>query len=90
MKLKDEEHFWDLYRYTGDYFAIDMKEDATEKYGDFLEGEIFAIMRESEGVENFRYGWLIRKVNGLPYMICFVEQLEYMVILIAKVELLTP
>lgn len=89
MKLKDDEHFWDLYRYTGDYFAIDMKDDANEKYGDFLEGEIFAIMKEGE-VESFRYGWLIRKTNGLPYMICFIEQLEYMVILIAKVELLKP
>jgi hypothetical protein len=87
MKLKDDENFWDLYRYTGDYFAIDMKDDARDKYGDFLEGEIFAILAESE-VESFRYGWLIRKANGLPYMICFVEQLEYMVILIAKVELL--
>lgn len=89
MKLKDDDHFWDLYRYTGDYFAIDMKDDAKEKFGDFLEGEIFAILQESD-VENFRYGWLIRKANGLPYMFCFVEQLEYVLILTAKVELLQP
>jgi hypothetical protein len=87
MKLKDDDHFWDLYRFTGDFFAIDIKTDAKEKYGDFLEGEIIAILRESE-TENFRYGWLVRKKDGSPYLFCFFEQLEYMLILTAKVELI--
>lgn len=87
MKLKEDENFWEYYRFTGDFFAIDMKDDAKEKYGDFLEGEIFAVMRESE-IENFRYGWLIRKSDGLPYLLCFFEEFEYMLILTAKVELL--
>lgn len=89
MKLKDDENFWDNYRFTGDYFAIDMKEDAKEKFGDYLEGEIFAVLRKSEA-ENFKHGWLIRKTDGHPYMICFFEQLDYMLILTAKVELLRP
>lgn len=88
MKLKDDENFWDLYRFTGEFFTVDMREDAIEKYGDFLEAEIFAIMQESE-VENFRYGWLVRKKDGHPYLICFFEQLEYMLILTAKVQLLS-
>ncbi len=87
MKLKDDENFWEYYRFTGDFFATDMKKDAEEKYGDFLDSEIFAILRESE-VENFRYGWLVRKANGHPYLLCFFEQLEYMLILTAKVQLL--
>ena len=88
MKLKDDENFWENYQYTGDYFAIDIKEDAEEKFGDFLESEIFAVLKESE-IENFRYGWLVRKANGHPYLICFVEQFEFMLILTAKVELLS-
>ena len=86
MKLKDDENFWEFYRFTGDFFAVDIKEDANEKFGDFLNGEIFAILRESES-ENFRYGWLVRKADGLPYLICFFKQFEFMLILTAKVEL---
>lgn len=88
MKLKDDENFWELYRFTGDFFAIDIKDDAKEKYGDYLEAEIFATLQEAE-VENFRYGWLVRKADGHPYLICFFEQLGYMLILTAKVKLLT-
>jgi len=89
MKLKDDENFWEYYRFTGDFFAVDIREDAMEKFGDYLEAKIFAILRESE-VENFRHGWLVRKANGHPYLICFFEQLEFMLLLTAKVELLPP
>jgi len=87
MKLKEDENFWEYYRFTGDFFATDMKKDAKEKFGDFLEADIFAVLRESES-ENFRYGWLVRKADGHPYLICFFEQFEYMLILTAKVELI--
>ena len=87
MQLKDDENFWEYYRFTGDFFALDMKEDAKEKFGDFLEAEIFATLHESE-IENFRYGWLVRKADGHPYLICFVEQLEYVLLITAKVQLL--
>ena len=87
MKLKDDKHFWDLYRFTGDFFAIDMQEDANEKYGDYLEGEIFAVLKKSEA-ENFRYGWLVRKEDGHPYMLCYFEEMDLLLILTAKVELL--
>lgn len=88
MKLMDDVNFWEYYRFTGDFFAVDMKKDAKEKFGDFLEAEIFAVLRESES-ENFRYGWLVRKTDGHPYLICFFEQLEFMLILTAKVKLLS-
>ncbi|MHA1263870.1 MAG: hypothetical protein ACTSRS_01425 [Candidatus Helarchaeota archaeon] len=87
MKLSEDDHFWDYYRFTGDFFAIDMKEDAQEKFGDYLEAEIFAILQESE-VENFRYGWLVRKGDGRPYLICFIEQFDIISIITAKVQLL--
>ncbi|HUY00519.1 MAG TPA: hypothetical protein VMV49_13245 [Candidatus Deferrimicrobium sp.] len=90
MKLKEDENFWEYYRFTGDFFAADIKQDAKDKFGDYLEAEIFAVLRESEEVENFRYGWLVRKANGLPYLICFFEQMDYMLLLTAKVELLKP
>lgn len=87
LKLKDDENFWECYRFTGDFFVVDMKDDAKEKYGDYLEAEIFAVLREAES-DNFRYGWLVRKTDGHPYLICFFEQMEFMIILTAKVELL--
>ena len=87
MKLKDDENFWDFYRFTGDFFATDMKDDALEKYGEYLEGEIFAILSKSED-KKFKHGWLIRKEDGHPYMVAFYEEADYMLIITAKVELL--
>ncbi|NHI94308.1 MAG: hypothetical protein EAX96_17585 [Candidatus Lokiarchaeota archaeon] len=88
MKLRDNKKFWDLYRFTGDFFAIDMKTDASEKFGDFLEGEIIAELTPAAD-ENFRLGWIIRKASdGLPYLISFYEQMDYLSIITARVELL--
>ena len=88
MQLKEDKKFWDLYRFTGDFFSIDMKVDAKEKYGDFLDGEIIAELTPAED-ENFRLGWIIRKVNdGLPYLFSFYEQMDHLSIITARVELL--
>ena len=88
MQLKDEKKFWDLYRFTGDFFSTDMKSDAREKFGDFLEGEIIAELTPAAD-ENFRLGWIIRKINDrLPYLISFYEQMDFLTIITARVELL--
>ena len=87
MKLKDENVFWELYKSTGDFFVIDMKVDAGKKFGDFLEGEIIAKLKESDD-ENFRHGWIVRKKNGIPYLILFYDQLEFTLIITAKVDLI--
>ena len=88
MKLKENKTFWDLYRHTGDFFAKDIKEDAKEKYGDYLEGDIIARLSASKD-ENFAGGWIVRKGNGIPYLLSFYEQIDYIMIITAKVELLT-
>ena len=89
MQLKDEKKFWDLYRFTGDFFSIDMKSDAKDKIGnDFLEGEIIAELTPAAD-ESFRLGWIIRKpIDGLPYLISFYEQHDQLTIITARVELL--
>ncbi|MFX1449937.1 MAG: hypothetical protein ACFFCM_03775 [Promethearchaeota archaeon] len=86
MKLVEDKHFWDLYKLTGDFFVTDMKEDAKEKYGDFLEGEIIADLKESQD-DNFRYGWIVRKKDGYPYLLIFYDQLDYTLMITAKVDL---
>ena len=88
MKLKESKLFWDLYRHTGDFFTLNMKEDAKEKYNDYLDGEIIARLSASKD-ENFAGGWIVRKGNGIPYLISFYEQVDYIMIITAKVELLT-
>ncbi|MHA1270491.1 MAG: hypothetical protein ACTSPY_11935 [Candidatus Helarchaeota archaeon] len=87
MLLKENEKFWELYRFTGDFFGLDMKEDAKEKFGDFLEGEIIATIEESP-IDEFRYGFLVRKKNGFPYLLIFLEQLDITTIITAKVNLI--
>ena len=87
MKLKDENVFWELYKSTGDFFVIDMKVDAGKRFSDFLEGEIIAELKESDD-ENFRHGWIVRKKNGIPYLILFYDQLEFTLIITAKVDLI--
>lgn len=87
MKLREDKKFWDLYRHTGDFFAYDMKEDAKEKFGDYLEGDIIARLSPSED-ENFVGGWIVRKKDGIPYLISFYEQIDYIMIITARVELL--
>ncbi|TFF86229.1 MAG: hypothetical protein EU551_02170 [Promethearchaeota archaeon] len=87
MKLKDHEEFWNLYRFVGDFFGANMKEDAKEKFGDFLEGEIVALIEESPDPE-FKYGYLVRKQDGYPYLFIFLEQLDVNTILTAKVNLI--
>ncbi|MHA1784905.1 MAG: hypothetical protein ACTSVY_11740 [Candidatus Helarchaeota archaeon] len=84
----EEKKFWALYRFMGDFFAVDMKKDAEIKYGDFLNGNIIAELTPDED-KNFRLGWIIRKVSdGLPYLISFYEQVDQLTIITAKVELL--
>ena len=87
MKLKEDQSFWDLYRHTGDFFARDIEDDAKEKYGDYLNGDIIARLSESED-ENFAGGWIVRKKDGNPYLISFYEQMDYVMIITAKVKLL--
>ena len=88
MKLQDENKFWGLYRFTGDFFSVDMKKDANNKFGDFLEGNIIAVLTPS-GDDNFRLGWIIRKdTDGLPYLISFYEMADLLKIITARVELL--
>jgi len=87
LKLKDHDKFWELYRFTGDFLGIDMKEDAKEKFGDFMEGDIIATIEESPNDE-FRYGYLIRKKDGYPYLFIFLEQFDVTTIITAKVNLL--
>ena len=89
MKLEEEQKFWNLYRFTGDFFSVDMKKDAKDKFGDFLEGNIIAELTPSEEDEKFRLGWIIRKVtDGLPYLISFYEMPDFLKIITARVELL--
>lgn len=87
MKLSDDKKFWNLYRFTGDFFLKDIEEDAKEKYGDFIEGEIIAELKESRD-DNFRRGWLVRRKEGIPYLIAFYEQLDYMFVITARVDLI--
>ncbi len=88
MKLIDQEKFWNLYRFTGDFFSTDMKMDAKDKFGDFLEGNIIAELTPSDD-ENFRLGWIIRKsTDGLPYLISFYEIVDILKIITARVNLL--
>ncbi|MBD3226601.1 MAG: hypothetical protein GF329_00300 [Candidatus Lokiarchaeota archaeon] len=87
MKLKNNEAFWESYRFTSDFFGVDMKDDAKEKFGDFLEGEVIATIEESENPE-FRMGFLVRKSDGYPYLLIFLEQLDVYTIITAKVDLI--
>ncbi|MHA1378741.1 MAG: hypothetical protein ACTSRG_10200 [Candidatus Helarchaeota archaeon] len=87
MLLKEDTNFWELYKLTGDFFVIDIKVDAGKKFGDFLEGEIIAELKESED-DNFRHGWIVRKTNGQPYLFVFYEQLDYILIITARVDLI--
>ncbi len=88
MKLEEDKNFWDNYKFTGDFFVVDMKEDAKEKFGEFLKGEIVAELKESAD-ENFRRGWIVRKeTDGMPYLIAFYDQLEYTLIITARVDLI--
>ncbi|MHA1751287.1 MAG: hypothetical protein ACTSWR_04550 [Candidatus Helarchaeota archaeon] len=87
MKLKEHDKFWEFYRFTGDFFGLDMKEDAKEKFGDYIEGEIIATIEESENDE-FRYGYIVRKSDGFPYLFIFLEQLDVITIVTAKVNLI--
>lgn len=89
MKLSEEDKFWELYKSTGDFMVVDIKEDAKEKYGDFLQGEIIAELKESKD-DNFRYGWIVRNTEGIPYLIAFYESLDFMLIITAKVDLVEP
>ncbi|MHA1144641.1 MAG: hypothetical protein ACTSRW_07885 [Candidatus Helarchaeota archaeon] len=87
MKLEEDQKFWDLYRHTGDFFARDIKEDAREKYGGYLKGDIIARLSPSDD-ENFACGWIVRKEDGIPYLISFYEQMDFIMIITAKVQLL--
>jgi len=87
LKLENHDKFWQYYRFTGDFFGVDMKKHAKEKFGDFLEGEIIATIEESENDE-FRYGYLVRKKDGYPYLLIFIEQLDVTTIITAKVNLI--
>lgn len=87
MKLKNHDGFWESYRFVSDFFGIDMKDHAKEKFGDFLEGEVIATMEESETPE-FRMGFLVRKEDGYPYLLIFLEQLDVYTIITAKVNLI--
>ena len=89
MNLVDEKKFWNLYRFTGDFFSVDMKKDAIKKFGDYLEGNIIAELTPSAKDENFRLGWIIRKpTDGLPYLISFYEMADLLQIITARVDLL--